>query len=139
MAVDAAIPETYYETARFCLLRVSSTEPRSFSKFTFVELAKQGITSEQLYFWSAPFDLIERYQLSLDNKDLSYYSSFDKSIISYYVNMFNDPFILTCYTHLKCNIGSPLLCLDWRDCIDDGSDEDLEGEFDVNSNKKGSK
>jgi hypothetical protein len=37
-----------------------------FSKFTFVELSKQNITSQQLYLWSAPIDLIERYQFYLN-------------------------------------------------------------------------
>jgi hypothetical protein len=37
-----------------------------FPKFTFAELSKQNITSQQLYIWSAPIDVIERYQFYLD-------------------------------------------------------------------------
>jgi hypothetical protein len=37
-----------------------------FSKFTFAELSKQNITSQQLYLWSAPIDLIEHYQFYLN-------------------------------------------------------------------------
>jgi hypothetical protein len=36
-----------------------------FPKFTFNELSKQNITSQQLYLWSAPIDLIEDYQLKM--------------------------------------------------------------------------
>ncbi|CAF4588473.1 unnamed protein product [Rotaria sp. Silwood2] len=37
-----------------------------FPKFTFAELSKLSITSEQLYVWSAPIDLVERYQFYLN-------------------------------------------------------------------------
>ena len=36
------------------------------ASMTFQQLAEQRITSYQLYLWSAPIDLIERYQLYLD-------------------------------------------------------------------------
>ncbi|CAF3517106.1 unnamed protein product, partial [Rotaria sp. Silwood2] len=35
-------------------------------KFTFAQLALENITSEQLYLWSAPIDIIQRYQYYLD-------------------------------------------------------------------------
>jgi hypothetical protein len=35
-------------------------------KLTFAELSKQLITSQQLYLWSAPMDVIEQYQFYLD-------------------------------------------------------------------------
>ncbi|CAF1013120.1 unnamed protein product [Rotaria sp. Silwood1] len=44
-------------------------------KFTFAELADQSITSEQLYIWSAPLDIIERYQLYLNQRSISKTSS----------------------------------------------------------------
>ncbi|CAF4211038.1 unnamed protein product, partial [Adineta steineri] len=53
------------------------TEPHnSIPKFTFVELSKNNVTSEQLYLWSAPIDVVEQYQyylnqLSISNNDLS--------------------------------------------------------------------
>ncbi|CAF4736630.1 unnamed protein product, partial [Rotaria sp. Silwood2] len=37
-----------------------------FPKFTFGELSKLSITSQQLYLWSAPIDLVERYQFYLN-------------------------------------------------------------------------
>ena len=35
-------------------------------KFTFAELREQNITSQQLYLWSAPMDVLERYQFYID-------------------------------------------------------------------------
>jgi hypothetical protein len=35
-------------------------------KFTCVELSKKNISSQQIYLWSAPIDLIERYQFYLN-------------------------------------------------------------------------
>ncbi|CAF1098971.1 unnamed protein product [Adineta steineri] len=64
----------------FCVSKPLSRfhiEPHdSFPKFTFVELSKNNITSEQLYLWSAPIDVVEQYQyylnqLSISNNDLS--------------------------------------------------------------------
>jgi hypothetical protein len=37
-----------------------------FPKFTFAALSKQNITSQQLYLWSAPIDVVERYQFYLN-------------------------------------------------------------------------
>jgi hypothetical protein len=37
-----------------------------FPTFTFAELRKQNMTSQQLYLWSAPIDLIEHYQFYLN-------------------------------------------------------------------------
>ncbi|CAF5020473.1 unnamed protein product, partial [Rotaria sp. Silwood1] len=49
------------------------------------------------------------------------------------------PMTLTCYTHLKCNRGSNLACLDWTeicdghiDCVNDGIDEEHCGQLEVN-------
>ncbi|CAF1466728.1 unnamed protein product [Rotaria sp. Silwood1] len=47
-----------------------------FPKFTFVELLKQNITSQQLYIWLAPINIVERYQFYLNQ--LSTYN--DKSL-----------------------------------------------------------
>jgi hypothetical protein len=38
-----------------------------FPKFTFGELSKRNITSEQLYLWSIPIDISERYQFYLNH------------------------------------------------------------------------
>ncbi|CAF1550736.1 unnamed protein product, partial [Rotaria sp. Silwood1] len=37
-----------------------------FPKFTFAEPSKSNITSQQLYLWSAPIDVAERYQFYLN-------------------------------------------------------------------------
>ena len=38
-----------------------------FPKYTFDQLYKDNVTSQQLYHWSAPIDLIERYQFYIDH------------------------------------------------------------------------
>ncbi len=43
----------------------------SVPNFTFAELSKQNISSEQLYLWSAPIDLIEDYQWYLNQLSTS--------------------------------------------------------------------
>ncbi|CAF4907208.1 unnamed protein product [Rotaria sp. Silwood1] len=48
--------------------------------FTFAELYKQNITSQQLYIWSAPIDIIERYQLFLNQLPLSMEISMSKEL-----------------------------------------------------------
>ncbi|UJR07191.1 hypothetical protein I4U23_011479 [Adineta vaga] len=48
-----------------------------FSKFTFEELSIENITSEQLYLWSTPIDIIENYQFYLNELSL-----FNKSSLS---------------------------------------------------------
>ncbi|CAF5022495.1 unnamed protein product, partial [Rotaria sp. Silwood1] len=42
-----------------------------FPKFTFDQLSKQNITSQQLYLWSTPIDIIEDYQLYLNQLSIS--------------------------------------------------------------------
>ncbi|UJR29703.1 hypothetical protein I4U23_017251 [Adineta vaga] len=41
------------------------------SNYTFAELKEQNITSEQLYYWSAPIDIIERYQFYLNQLSIT--------------------------------------------------------------------
>jgi hypothetical protein len=59
----------------YCLSELPSKfhveKPNRFPNFTFAELAKQNITSQQLYLWSAPIDLIERYQVYLNQLSTS--------------------------------------------------------------------
>ena len=125
-------------------------------KFTFAQLHQQQITSEQLYNWSAPIDVIERYQsyvnqsssrgseffynctwprfgpicqysLDIDGSD---HSSLNEIIREFYKEEYI-PTSLTCYTHLQCNRGSTLICLDWSEICDgtvdcqNGVDENL--------------
>jgi hypothetical protein len=124
-----------------------------FSKLTFYELSKQNISSEQLYLWLAPIDLIENYQLYLNQFDLSlskeifynctlprfgpqcqyefdyYYSSLSELIHQYYTSNEYNPNTLTCYKHLKCSRGPSSSCLDWSE-ICDGKIDCLDGGLD---------
>ncbi|CAF1279668.1 unnamed protein product, partial [Adineta ricciae] len=54
-----------YQIISFCMNEYSSKwnlkENNIDRKFTFADLYQLNITSEQLYLWSAPFDVIERY------------------------------------------------------------------------------
>jgi hypothetical protein len=62
--------ERLSEVMFYCMSELPSKfhikNDNSLSKFTFVELSKKNISSEQLYLWSAPIDLIERYQFYLN-------------------------------------------------------------------------
>ena len=121
--------------------------------FTFDQLAEKNVTTEELYLWSAPIDLIEQYQIYLNNpeslygnetfynctlpyfgpqcqyifKDLNYSQpSLDKMIDEYYALNMYEPMLLTCYQHLKCNRGPSPACLDWTE-ICDGKIDCLDG------------
>jgi hypothetical protein len=113
------------------------------SNFTFSELSKQNISSQQLYLWSAPIDLIERYQfylnqLSIENNSsdvfynctmprfgpqcqyelhyhLPHHSSLNEILDNFYSRFGYHPTNLTCYEHLQCNRGPLLSCLDWSE------------------------
>ncbi|CAF1368478.1 unnamed protein product [Adineta ricciae] len=60
------------ESVYYCLSEQSINsnikENNNFSKYTFAELSKMNVTSEQLYLWSAPVDLIEHYQFYLNQQ-----------------------------------------------------------------------
>ncbi|CAF1261275.1 unnamed protein product [Adineta ricciae] len=120
-------------------------ENSAVQKYTFATLSNLSITSEQLYDWSAPIDLIEHYQFYLNHKNTSYLServvynctlprfgpqcqySFEgfessdfslKDIIERYYSVEYAPTTLTCYMHLKCDRGLPEMCLDWTEICD---------------------
>ncbi|CAF1516181.1 unnamed protein product, partial [Adineta steineri] len=128
----------------------------TFPTFSFANLAKTNITSEDLYFWSTPIDIIEQYQIYLLSNDSSLaekifynctlprfgsmcqyelyiyhenYSSLYEMISSYYKNYLYDPTNLTCYTHVQCHRGYSPACLDWTE-ICDGKVDCLDGEYD---------
>ena len=112
--------------------------------FTFADLRKQNVTSEQLYRWSASIDLIEQYQFYLIYNQSSmstnlFYNcskprfgsqcqyeflylplenSTLEETIRYLYKIEYKPTSLTCYIHLKCNRGSKLICLDWTEICD---------------------
>ena len=116
------------------------------SNFTFKQLQEKNISSQQLLFWSASFDMAEQYEIFLMN--LSNTSSFDSQLIFYNCtspwfgpycrfafdvgnnhsfydiilsNMIStlemsQNTISTCYKHLHCTLA--FSCLDWRNICD---------------------
>ncbi|CAF1503122.1 unnamed protein product [Adineta ricciae] len=122
----------------------------------FDDLVKENITSEQLFEWSVPIDIIEQYEYYLQSNDLSlksqsvyictlprfgsmcqyqfyyYHETFEtfNKLLNKYYDFY--PLIrsdITCYTHLKCNRGLLSACLDWSE-ICDGVVNCLDGNFD---------
>ncbi|CAF1541220.1 unnamed protein product [Rotaria sordida] len=119
-----------------------------FPKFTFAELAKENITSYQLYLWSAPIDVAERYQLYLNQMSISNNRSLEReiyynctlprfgSLCQYEINYVHENYSslydminnyyeeryfnpdVNCYTHLQCNRGPSPACLDWTEICD---------------------
>ncbi|CAF3945712.1 unnamed protein product [Adineta steineri] len=116
-------------------------------KFQFNELYKRNITSEHLYLWSTPIDIIEHYQYYLnhlsDNSELAsqifynctlprfgplcqysldaYRSDKHSSLYEIIYDFYQQEYELidlTCYTHLKCDLSSKSVCLDWSDICD---------------------
>jgi len=139
------------EIITFCMNKslaewhVETPNPNIDTIFTFAVLNEKNITSEQLYNWSAPIDLIERYELYLNNQSLDmgnqlYYncsalafgpqcqfkldsydsiSPFDYMYLYFREQYFsNEPVTMTCYIHLQCDRGLPSLCLDWTEICD---------------------
>ncbi len=123
--------------------------------FTFAELREQNITSQQLYLWSAPIDLIEHYQNFLNQPAISndtmatspFYNcslpwfgpsceyTFDQDasdrlslgeIIQHVYEDREESRTMTCYEHLQCSRGPAPLCLDWSE-ICDGHIDCLDG------------
>lgn len=149
--IPAHFPDEYDEslTLAYCM----SEWPSKFQiqinpidqVLTFAQLAKDKINTKQLYDWSAPMDLIEDYQIYLNQLILSFenttfynctlpyfgskcqyflkaydtsYSFVDEMIESYYQLNLYDPSLLTCYKHLQCNRGPSPACLDWTEICD---------------------
>ena len=112
---------------------------------TFIQLKTRNITTEQLYSWSTPIDLIEDYQIylntnvtSLSNKrfynctlpkfglhcqyELIHfswqYSSLYDLVKGFYSLADDVSLISTCYMHLQCEHDVMSLCLQWTDICD---------------------
>ncbi|CAF4770825.1 unnamed protein product, partial [Rotaria sp. Silwood2] len=72
LRVSASIDESNVnrEIISYCMNDLSSKfhikNNDIFPNFTFVDLLKQNITSQQLYLWSASIDLVELYQFYLN-------------------------------------------------------------------------
>ncbi|CAF3844736.1 unnamed protein product [Rotaria sp. Silwood1] len=122
------------------------------NNITFKELSEQGVTSEQLLNWSAPIDLVERYERNNRSSELFYNCSspwfgskcqyqfvYDSSFSFNEIvresansrsNVMLNISVTTCYRFLPdCHRGPWSLCLDWRqicngkvDCMN-GEDE----------------
>ncbi|CAF1585478.1 unnamed protein product, partial [Rotaria sordida] len=63
--------ESHYQMILYCMNELSSKfniEKKNilFRNFTFDQLSKQNITSQQLYLWLTPIDIIENYQFYLN-------------------------------------------------------------------------
>ena len=154
----------YIELMIFCLgespLKFDIDEEDYFPKWTFDELLKLNITSEQLYTWSASIDLIEDYRLLLVNKTffnctdfrfgdrceyelivdpmLSFNFSLEEYIQEYYYQ-FGFNYQITCYVYLECTyrlFSSD--CLSWNEICDgkidclNGIDEENCLEIEIN-------
>ncbi|UJR38685.1 hypothetical protein I4U23_031351 [Adineta vaga] len=137
-------------------LTITNDEEDSIQRFSFDDLAKRNITSEELYQWSIPIDTIEQYQYYLQSNDSSLtkefiynctlprfgpmcqyelyyyhqnYSTLLEMIHGYYQNDLHKSNGTTFYTHLKCNRGYAPVCLDWSE-ICDGKVDCLDGNYD---------
>ncbi|UJR17513.1 hypothetical protein I4U23_004408 [Adineta vaga] len=150
------------DIASFCMSESSSKfsiendNDDLMQKFSFDDLAKQNITSEELYLWSISIDTIEQYQYYLETNDSSLrkqfvynctlprfgpmcqyelyyyhenYTTLYELIHGYYQSYPNDLNGLSCYTHLKCHRGYQPACLDWTE-ICDGKIDCLDGNYD---------
>ncbi|CAF4144877.1 unnamed protein product, partial [Adineta steineri] len=160
LASNMDLDKSTRQISSYCMsessLKFHIENDNSSQTFSFAKLAKMNITSEDLYFWSTPIDIIEQYEFYLLSNDSSFaeqifynctlprfgsmcqyefyyyhenYSSLYEMVFSYYVHYLYDPTNLTCYTHLKCNRGYSPACLDWTE-ICDGKVDCLDGEYD---------
>jgi len=150
-----------YEIVSYCLNEILTNSPTNNTmtspKFSFLQLSQQNVTSQDLYRWSAPIDLIEDYQFYLNQQLLSveekffynctlprfgslcqyelisYHQDFSslKDIIHHFFGNFDYDSIttFTCYIDLQCYRGPSPVCLQWTE-ICDGKIDCLDGGFD---------
>ena len=142
--------ENIHETTPYCLSEWPSKwiiEKNSLDqKYSFAQLFARNITSEDLYRWSAPLDIVENYQLYLNHvltfTETEFYncteqtfgpkcqysfdlmnsassSSLSEIIHDFYWRDRKAPLGQTCYVHLQCDLGFSALCIRW-DVICDG-------------------
>ncbi|UJR34832.1 hypothetical protein I4U23_027613 [Adineta vaga] len=148
------------QISSFCMSESSKNfhieNENSVESFSFNDLSKQNITSDDLYIWSIPIDIIEQYQIYLEFNDSSlgkqmiynctlpifgsmcqyelYYYQEKYSTFSEFIHTFYQYYIrvstnLSCYIHLKYKRGYPPACLDWTE-ICDGKVDCLDGNYD---------
>jgi hypothetical protein len=114
----------------------------------FRDLLHGGVSSQELLAWSAPIDLVEWYQIYLNNPSESladeiFYKcsppwfgprcqykfiyeriySFDEIVRLTFKSFERSSDLLevnalSCYVHLTCNRGPNPICLDWREVCD---------------------
>ncbi|CAF3806328.1 unnamed protein product [Rotaria sp. Silwood1] len=150
------------EIISYCMDELPSKFPienDKFPKFTFAELAKRDITSQQLYLWSAPIDLVELYQFYLNQLptsndksletqhfynctlprfgpmcqfEIDYKPHLDSTLYDIILRQSRAPQhseIPVCYAYLQCNRGPYPACLRWQE-ICDGRLDCTDGRFD---------
>lgn len=85
------------------------------ANFTFAELSQYNITSEDLYEWSTPIDIIEDYQQYLNEMSTSNHSALAKQIYHNCSMLRFGPLchLLLCWTFERCYIISSYLTFDW--------------------------
>ena len=141
--------ENIYEITSYCLsewpsewnIRQNALDQR----FSFAELFARNITSDDLYRWSAPLDIVENYEMfifndtsrsdmefinctgewfgpkcqySFDLDNSSSFSSLDNIIDEFYLTDRDKQLGPTCYVHLQCDLGFSSLCIQWSDVCD---------------------
>lgn len=135
-----------YEMISYCMSELSSKfhiEAFDFDgKLNFKDLAKENISSQQLFNWSAPIDLIEDYQQYLNENNTllankmfynctwprfgpqcqyEFYThqpvrSSTYDIINHFYELFKyNPINVTCYEYLQCNHRHSPVCLHWTE------------------------
>ena len=151
--IDYKLPiKPVLEIIEYCLqplIGISIPEPCSSfngTKWSFKDLHEKQVSSEELYAWSAPIDVIERYQDYLNNPStknarqffynctppsfdpcceysFEWFISFPNIVWNiyqmkrYYGN--SQVTYFPCYMHLpSCSSNSSLICLDWRNICD---------------------
>ena len=119
---------------------ITNQEINHTDALTFMNLRLRNVSSERLYAWSASVDVVEQYQVYLENESSTnvllsdcpfgwfgsrcqYTFQFDSIIsLSDIVRFTSEAKIkmrqvdtMTCYLHLLCNRGPAPSCLDWRE------------------------
>jgi len=145
---DSAEKKLDVENLFYCLSESPSqfhiNIDKSISKLTFDELKQKNISVQQLFHWSASIDLIENYQIYLNNISLTFvnqtfyncslprfgpecqyelvYYPFNYHELTLYnliqeLSLLNERYtqMSTCYVHLQCDYGTTSICLDWTD------------------------
>ena len=109
---------------------------------SFIQLRKQGVTSQQLLDWYAPIDIAENYEMNHDDDEQVFHNctlpwfgsicqyrfdenssiSFDEIVqttLKYHWNVDKENLSGTCYPFVNgCNTTSWPVCLDWREICD---------------------